>query len=119
MFTGRDYQSEFDAVCETLSDARKSKDEVRSALLRLEWIIWEAFRGALINGCALFSFIVSALVIYALDIDLKSSWTVGLVALSAFFIFCLSQYAILRFALWEELTRHVRGHKFGGLDLQK
>lgn len=116
MFTGREYQSEFDAACETLSHAQKSKDEVRSALLSLEWIVWEAFRGALIKGCAIFALIVAALVTYVLDINLKSSWTAALVALAAVFVFALAQYAILRLALWEDLTRHVRTHKFGGLD---
>lgn len=118
MFTGREYQSDFSEVCKKLAGEAKSEREVKNALIGLEWILWEAIRGALIQASAVLGFGFVLLPTFLLGINLRESWTAGLFAVGLAIAFTLLIYGVLRLSLFLGLTKHVRSHRFGMSDYE-
>ncbi|MCZ8181896.1 MAG: hypothetical protein O9322_02920 [Beijerinckiaceae bacterium] len=118
MFTGHEYQSEFTEVCQKLAGEAKSESEVKNALIGLEWIIWEAIRGALIQGSAVLGFGFVFIPAYALGVNPRENWSTGLFLLCLALAAMLLIYWTLRLSLFLGLTKHVRSHRFGKLDFQ-
>ncbi|MCA3628037.1 MAG: hypothetical protein IOC49_12500 [Methylobacterium sp.] len=119
MFTGREYQSELSDVCQKLASEKNSDREVKTALMRLEWILWEAVRGALIQASALIGFSLVFMLSYALGINLRGNWTNGFLVVCLAIALALLIYGTLRLSLYLGLTKHVRSHRFGALDYER
>lgn len=118
MFTGREYQSDFIEVCQTLAGEAKSEREVKNALIGLEWILWEAIRGALIQASAVLGFSLVFVPAFLLGIDLRESWKAGLFAVGLAIAVTLLIYGVMRLSLFLGLTKHVRSHRFGMLNYE-
>ena len=48
MFNGHDYQEAFEEARDELTGRPLTRDEVLGKLVRIEWTLWEAIRGAMI-----------------------------------------------------------------------
>jgi hypothetical protein len=118
MFTGREYQSDFIEVCQTLAGEAKSEREVKNALIGLEWILWEAIRGALIQASAVLGFSLVFVPAFLLGIDLREIWKAGLFAVGLAIAVTLLIYGVMRLSLFLGLTKHVRSRRFGMLNYE-
>jgi hypothetical protein len=109
-FTGRDYDAAFSEACLNI-EREPDADRVNAELRSLEWILWEAMRGALLLGSMLTA---GALVApLAFLIESRDSWQFGLTMLLAYAALVTAIYWLMRLAVWHEVSRHIRGREFG------
>lgn len=111
MFDGRDYKVEFDSACEALAKTN-DKVEIGRILLGVEWVLEEAFRGALV----IFACSLSVLVFLPISLlfDIRTmSWTEQSVYSAFIIAFGVGVYWLGKFVIWYEISRHLKPRKFG------
>lgn len=109
--TGLDYNQAFEEACEELPNVR-DQDEVRSRLLNLEWILWEAIRGVFFLSSLVSGFLIAWLISSLLPEDINS-FIKGAIFLIFVVLLTLPGYWLLRLMLWHQISRHIKGRKFG------
>lgn len=111
-FTGDDYHRVFEEACRELPLERDA-DAVRSKLLLMEWVLWEALRGVF----SLISMVLSALVVFPITYMVLSpdnrGWIAGLIVFAAFAGLAILIYWICRGVFHFEFAVKVRGRRFG------
>lgn len=117
MFDGRDYNSAFEEARDKLADCTLDRDEVLGHLVGIEWTLWEAIRGAMImtgNIAALFA--IAPIAFFAWQSG-QQGWIAGSVCIALWLTVSIGLYWIFKFVAFFEITRHVKGRKFGTIDL--
>jgi hypothetical protein len=111
MFDGRDYRQTFDEACIELA-LSSDPDEIRSRLIDIEWVLEEALRSAFFVQAALLSVIV-LLPIWALFDVGSAEWPIKALCFAALLVFGTLTYWLSKFALWYEISRHLKSRRFG------
>jgi hypothetical protein len=109
---GNDYRICFDRQCKLLVGAT-SEDSVRRRLLEIEWTLWRAIRTSLVGA----SIVWILLILFGLGFLLPRGNTAAWWLLFGFTLFVsFLSYWISRFAIWYNISRHLRMRKFGDLN---
>ncbi|WP_394887457.1 hypothetical protein ACG873_21550 [Mesorhizobium sp. AaZ16] len=114
-FTGRDYHAAFEEACETLPYVT-DKDEVRSSLEGIEWILWEAIRGVFFYAAVLIAWLMILPPFFFLIAE--RTWAASAAALGVMIVIAVALYWLLRLTVRLEISGHANGRRFGsgGLD---
>jgi hypothetical protein len=114
MFSGPDYHREFEQACDELAEMRHPKEDVRNTLIGIEWVLWEAIRG--VFGYAAFAISLPALGLYRYLVGYSETWSLQtLIEAASFLVLAGVVYGVLRAIFFFEISRHVKGRKFGKL----
>jgi hypothetical protein len=110
MFSGPEYHNEFEQARRELP-GETDPDVVGRRLMNVEWVLWEALRGAF----GRIALIIAALVVLppAYILEVSRSWKSMLVALAILLLLTVSTYWLCRAVFHYEIARHVRGRRFG------
>lgn len=110
MFSGFEYNKEFEEACEELATERDPQ-QVRRRLMSIEWVLWEAIRGVFLQiSCMVAAFIVLPLLYL---ISHGNSWVIGIGGILSFIVLGTLVYGICRAVFHYEISRHVRPRTFG------
>ncbi|QEE47481.1 hypothetical protein FVA81_24010 [Rhizobium sp. WL3] len=111
-FTGNDYHQKFELICRELPFERDER-EVRSKLLQLEWIFWEALRGVFfwislaISGLLVFPF-------YAFVVpESDKTMIANIIAIAVYALLATMVYWICRAVFHFEFAANIAGRKYG------
>jgi hypothetical protein len=109
-FTGRDYHAAFEEACEKLPYVT-DKDDVRSELEGIEWILSEAIRGVFFYAAVLAAW----LMVFPpfLFLIAERTWAASAAALGVMIVIAIALYLLLRLTFWLEISAHVKGRRFG------
>lgn len=80
----------------------------------IEWTLWEAIRGAMIVTGKIVALLVVAPIAYLAS---NTGWVAGVICLGVWLAITIGVYWIFKFAVHYEIARHVKGRRFGKLDL--
>jgi hypothetical protein len=110
VFSGFEYNKEFEEACEELATERDPQ-QVRRRLMSVEWVLWEAIRGVFLQ----ISSMVAALIVLPLLylISPRNSWVTGIGVILSFLVLSTSVYWVCRAVFHYEISRHVRPRTFG------
>jgi hypothetical protein len=114
MFNGSDYHREFEETLGNLTGRVLDQDDVLGQLVGLEFTLWEAVKGAaLVTGQLLATlFIVPAIYL------LRDAGWVWIAACGVVYLVVITGvYWLFKLAAYWEISRHVRGRRFGDVDL--
>ncbi len=114
MFDGRDYHQAFEEARDELAGRVLNRDEVLGKLVGIEWRLYEAIRGAMIVTGKIVALLVLAPIAY---LAWNTGWVAGGVMLGLWLAITIGLYWIFKFAVHYEIARHVKGRRFGKLDL--
>jgi hypothetical protein len=114
MFDGRDYHRAFEKAIDNLTGKVLDRDDTLGQLVSLEWTLWEAIRGPVIVTRNMMAMII---IIPAAYLFRDSGWVGGVVLVVAYFVLIVGLYWLFRFAAYWEISRHVKGRRFGDHDL--
>lgn len=110
MFSGPDYNQQFEEACAELP-GETDPDMVRRNLMSIEWVLWEAIRGVFGHIALCIAALIVLPPFYLLDA--RQSWTTGLIILGLLLLLTLAIYWLCRAIFHYEIGRHVRGRRFG------
>ncbi len=116
MFTGRDYHHAFEEARDELAGRLLDRDEVLGKLVGLEWTLWEAMRGAMLLTGSIAGLIVTVPISYLVSQSGNSGWPIMALLFALWLAIAVGLYWIFRFVVYVEITRHVKGRRFGDLD---
>ena len=112
-FDGRDYQLQFEEACKELRHTDEDM-ETRSSLEGIEWVLWEAIRGVFLYAAIIPPLLILILLEYSFKLSEEMGSFMSLAFWLAFIIsIALAIYWFLRFLFWYEISRYVKGRKFG------
>jgi hypothetical protein len=117
MFDGRDYHQAFQDALDELASNPRNRDRVLGTLVSLEFTLWEAIRGAMIVTSNLVAVLILLPIGYLAWQANGSGWKLGTALFAAWLLIGLGIYWLFRFAVYCEIARHVKGRRFGDLDL--
>ena len=117
MFDGRDYHQAFEEACDQLTGRVLYRNEVLGQLVGIEWTLWEAVRGAMIVVSNIIALITIAPIAYAAWSTGNSSWIAWMIFVVLWSVVAFSIYWIFRLTAYYEIARHVKGRRFGDIDL--
>jgi len=117
MFDGRDYQESFQNALNELTSEGVDRDVVLGQLVGIEFTLWEAIRGAMILTGNIAALMIIAPVAYLAGQTSGERWVMGVVCVVAWLLITFALYWIFKFAVYYEIGRHVKGRRFGDLDL--
>jgi hypothetical protein len=117
MFDGRDYHQAFEEACDQLTGRVLDRNEVLGQLVGIEWTLWEAVRGAMIVVSNIITLIAIAPIAYVAWPTGNSSWIVGMIFVVLWGAVAFGIYWIFRLTAYYEIARHVKGRRFGDIDL--
>jgi hypothetical protein len=117
MFNGYDYHHAFEEARDELAGSIHDRDQVLGKLVRVEWTLWEAMRGAMIQTGSIAGLLVSAPIIHFAWLTGNSSWTAAALFLPLWLTVTTGLYWVFKFVVHFEIARHVKGRRFGHLDL--
>lgn len=111
MFDGRSYHLEFEEACEKLVYENEI-DEVRLALMGIEWVLWEAIRGVFFLTSVILSLLITLPFAGTIKETMGTFWG-ATVIVSFVIVAALAIYCLMRIVFWAEISRHLTGRKFG------
>jgi hypothetical protein len=110
VFSGLEYNKEFEQACEELVTERDPL-QVRRRLMNVEWILWEAIRSVFLQ---VGSVVAAAIILPILYLNpFGRGWIIGAVAIVAFLLISFSVYWVCRAIFHYEISRHIRSRRFG------
>ena len=113
MFNGHSYKQEFDDACETLAFERDPA-QIRRTLISVEWVLEEAIRGVFFLQALLQTVATMAAIGWLFSIN-TMDWQVTAIFYAVGLAVFLSNYWLSKFALWYEISRHLKPRRFGDL----
>lgn len=111
MFNGKSYKQEFDDACETLAFERDPA-QIRRTLVSVEWVLAEAIRGVFFLQALLQTFVTMVAIGWLLSIN-SMDWQLEAIFYAVGLAMFLSIYWLSKFALWHEISRHLKPRRFG------
>lgn len=110
MFSGPDYQREFESACGALV-GEDDPVQVRRVMLNVEWVLWEAIRGVF----GTISILIGGMIVFlpAYLLDLPKTLAVGSTIFFLFASATVGLYWLCRLTFHWEISRHIAGRKFG------
>lgn len=117
MFDGRNYHQAFEKTLDEIASRPLDRDEALGQLVGLEWTLWEAIRGAMIKASCLAGLIVVVPLGYLLSSSGSFDWVTAGALFAVWLFVCIGLYWLFKFAAFSEIGRHIKGRRFGELDL--
>lgn len=117
MFDGRDYHQSFEKARDELAGRVLDRDEVLGQLIGVEWTLWEAIRGAMFVASCIAAFVLVAPIAYFSWRYGALGWIGSVAVVLAWLSVATGLYWLFRATFHYEVTRHVKGRRFGHLDL--